>query len=290
MTLNQLTYFKKLAETSHMRRAADELFLSQPSLSVAIAKLEEELGVALFSRRGHQLRLTAAGAEFLAHAERILLEADEAKEHMRRLADQRDTHIRMGCIAPVLYAYLPEMMSSFLAEPGCGNVAFEFSVENNDELIRRLKNGAYEFVLCSESGDESLSQVQVLSEPLAVVSSARDTPAPATWEALAEEVLIGCEKGSFLDRMMRDISEKHGVSFHPAYRATAEDGIVSLVEHGFGRAIMPWSEPLMKKYVVVRGELPDGGYARNVYLTTLRGQEPSGAAARFIRYLTGRAG
>ena len=88
---------------------------------------------------------------------------------------------------------------------------------------------------------------------------------------------------------MREISRRYGVAFRLAYRATAEEGIVSLVEHGFGRAIMPWSEALMRKYAVSRGDLPEGKYARDVYLTTLRGREPSGAAARFIRYLTERA-
>ncbi len=289
MTLNQLVYFKKLAETSHMQQAANELFISQPSLSAAMAKLEESLGVKLFSRRGHQLSLTAEGREFLSHAERILRETDEAQEHMRRLADHLDTHIHLGCIAPVLYGYLPRAMNSFLAQPGCDGFDFEFSVENNDELIHKLKGGLYEFVLCSQRDEDVLSQVKVLSEPLAVVSPADAPPAPKTWEALAPEVHIGCEGGSFLDRMMCDISAKYGVSFRYAYRATAEEGIVSLVEHGFGRAIMPWSAALMKKYAVSRGELPEGDYARDVFLTTLRGRELSGAAAQFVGYLMEQA-
>ncbi len=286
MTLNQLLYFKKLCETAHMGRAASALYISQPSLSVAIAKLEEELGVRLFERSGHQLRPTAEAGELLAHVERVLTELREAKEHMRRLAERRETQIDMGCIAPVLYDYLPAAMNSFLAQPGCASVQFRFSVENNDELIRRLKNGVYDFVLCSESGDPALSQVRVLSEPLALVS-ARDAPrAPETWEALAAEPLIGCEEGSFLDRMLQDMSRRYGVSFHFVCRATAEDAIMSLVEHGFGRAVMPWSEALMKKYAVTRGALPGGDYTRSVYLTTLRGHECAGAAKRFTEFIT----
>lgn len=285
MTLNQLAYFKKLCETSHMGRAAEQLYISQPSLSVAIARLEDELGVKLFSRSGHQLSLTTEGAAFLAHADRVLRETAEAKEHMRRLADRRERRIHMGCIAPVLYDYLPAAINSFHALPGCGSVGFKFSVEGNDELIRKLKNGVYDFVLCAASEDEALSQLRVLSEPLMLVSPKGDGRAPETWEALAAEPLIGCEEGSFIDRMLREIAREYGVAFRFAYRATAEDAIVSLVEHGFGRAVMPWSEALMRKYAVERHALPEGAYARDVFLTTLRARESAGAAKRFIDYL-----
>ena len=72
MTIQQLTYFRVLAETRHMGRAAEKLFLAQSSLSSAVAKLESELGVLLFERRGHHLVLTAEGTALLAHAETVL--------------------------------------------------------------------------------------------------------------------------------------------------------------------------------------------------------------------------
>ncbi len=289
MTLNQLTYFKTLCETSHMGRAAERLYISQPSLSVALARLEEELGVKLFSREGHRLTPTAEGEALLAHTERVLRETEEAKEHMRRLAQRREGLIHLGCIAPVLYDWLPAEMNCFHALPDCAEIRFKFSVENNDELIRRLKNGVYDFVLCSESGDESLSQTRVLSEPLTLVSPAGEGAVPQTWAELAAAPLVGCEEGSFLDRMLRDVARERGVSLRFAYRATSEDAIVSLVEHGFGCAVMPWSEALMRKYAVERHALPDGTYARDVYLTTMCGRESVGAAKRFIDYITDRA-
>ncbi|MBR5429391.1 MAG: LysR family transcriptional regulator, partial [Firmicutes bacterium] len=269
--------------------AAERLYISQPSLSVAIARLEEELGVKLFSRAGRQLTPTEEGRAFLIHAEQVLRETEEAKEHMRRLAARREGRIHLGCIAPVLYGWLPAEMNCFHAQPECAAIRIKFSVENNDELIRKLKNGVYDFVLCSESGDESLAQTRVLSEPVALVLPP-GKEAPRTWAELASAPLIGCEEGSFLDRMLRRIGQEHEVSFRFAYRATAEDAIVSLVEHGFGWAVMPWSEALMRKYAVERHELPDGAYARDVYLTTMYGREPAGAAKRFIDFITGRAG
>ena len=64
MTLNQMTYFCKLAELEHYSNAAKALFISQPSLSKAIAQLERELGVSLFRRKGRNVALTEVGRVF----------------------------------------------------------------------------------------------------------------------------------------------------------------------------------------------------------------------------------
>ena len=72
MTLNQLQYFYQAAKTQHFNHAADNLSISQPSLSRAIASLENELGVILFERMGRNVSLTKAGQIFLEHTEKIL--------------------------------------------------------------------------------------------------------------------------------------------------------------------------------------------------------------------------
>ena len=72
MTLNQMSYFQTVAREGHMGRSAEKLLIAQPSLSVSMMKLEEELGVTLFDRHGHSLILTAEGKIFLRHVDRIL--------------------------------------------------------------------------------------------------------------------------------------------------------------------------------------------------------------------------
>lgn len=64
MTLDQLYYFKKIAELQHFTKAATELFISQPSLTHSMHKLEKELGIALFQKRGRNIALTKHGKEF----------------------------------------------------------------------------------------------------------------------------------------------------------------------------------------------------------------------------------
>ena len=72
MNLSQLYYFRKLAEVKHYTHAAEELFISQPTLSNSISQLEKELGIPLFKREGRTIKLTRYGAEFYEYATEAL--------------------------------------------------------------------------------------------------------------------------------------------------------------------------------------------------------------------------
>ena len=82
MTLNQLNYFCRLAETEHYGQAAKALYISQPSLSKAMAMLERELGVSLFERRGRNVMLTRAGHAFYDHIKPAIGQIDSARALM----------------------------------------------------------------------------------------------------------------------------------------------------------------------------------------------------------------
>ena len=86
MNLFHLRYFVKLANTRHYTRAAEELCITQPSLSHAITQLENELGLPLFERKGRGITLTRFGEEFLATAERTLSTLDSGLDVLKREA------------------------------------------------------------------------------------------------------------------------------------------------------------------------------------------------------------
>ena len=289
MTLSQITYFRVLAETLHMRNAAEKLFISQPALSSSIAKLETELHVRLFERKGHRLLLTEAGEQFLVHAEKIHREVYEAGLHMERISQTANTKIRLGCITPVLRDDLPGSMRAFLDLPENNGIEFEYSIENTGELVRRLKNGIYDMLLCSHYADEDLLQIPVFKEPLALISPAGQ-PAPDSWKAIAALPLIGYERDSVMDQYLRNVAEKENVEFRfTAGRGPTESAIASLVEYGFGHALIPLRKHFAETYNISVCPLPSGDYHRDIFLTTLSGQELSGAAARFSAFLQKRS-
>lgn len=116
MDLLQLRYFQAVARREHVSRAAGELRVAQPSLSRTISRLEDELGVPLFDRRGRGIRLNRFGALFLARVDRALGELDDAR---RELADAADLDPGAVSIAAENLPSLSDLLAGFLREnPG----------------------------------------------------------------------------------------------------------------------------------------------------------------------------
>ena len=111
MTLQELRYFCVTAEVLHYTRASRLLYISQPSLSYALNKLEQELGVSLFKKDGKKVTLTKYGEEFLPYAKRALAELSEGTEHLREMKVPASGGINMGYIYSVSFSALPEFVN-----------------------------------------------------------------------------------------------------------------------------------------------------------------------------------
>ncbi len=110
MTLTELRYIVTLARECHFGRAAEKCFVSQPTLSVAVKKLEEELGVALFERASNEVRVTEIGSQLVAQAERVLAEAARVTEIAAAGKDPLNGPLRLGCIYTVAPYLLPKLV------------------------------------------------------------------------------------------------------------------------------------------------------------------------------------
>ena len=125
MTLNQILYFRKVARLENYHQAAEELYISQPSLSRSMAALESELGITLFEKKGRGVVLTNAGRLFLEHADRIAGDCDIAAGKMKELASGGGK-INIGYIFPLAGHYIPHNVRTFLDQEENKNVAFSF--------------------------------------------------------------------------------------------------------------------------------------------------------------------
>ncbi|RVU31664.1 hydrogen peroxide-inducible genes activator [Neptunomonas marina] len=109
MTLTELRYIVTLAKEQHFGRAAEQCFVSQPTLSIAVKKLEEELGVALFERSKNSVHLTDVGAQVVEQAQKVLQQADAIKDVAQNGKDQLLAPLRVGAIytiGPYLFPHL----------------------------------------------------------------------------------------------------------------------------------------------------------------------------------------
>lgn len=285
MTLTQLIYFEKLAEIENMGRTAQVLHISQPSLSISISKLEAELNIMLFNRVGHKLVLTEEGKQFLIHVKKILRDVQDAQVHMQSLSADRNSHIRIGCIAPVLYDYLPHIMRKFLLQPGNKNITTDFTTNNTDKLITMLKDGYYDFIICSHSTDPDLSQSVFVSEPIMLLCPP-GADIPTSWNDILSKDLIGFHQRAAAHHELHSMLIQQGIQPDYLYRGPDEEGIASLVSQGFGYGFVP-NVPSLTKYDLECVPLPEPNetFVRNIYITQVSNRMAVGAAKKFLNYL-----
>ena len=152
MTLNELRYIVAVARERHFGHAAEACFVSQPTLSVAVKKLEDELGVSLFERGAGEVAVTSVGARVVEQAQRVLEEADGIKHLARQGKNPLAGTLRLGAIYTIGPYLLPRLI------PRVAEQAPEMPlvIEENftSVLSERLKRGDLDVILISLPFDE----------------------------------------------------------------------------------------------------------------------------------------
>lgn len=170
MTLNQLYYFRTAAGQLNFHRTAEQLMISQPSLSAAIASLERELGVPLFLRKGRHLELSKYGLLYFKEVDALLGRLDSVNATLKRAARPGQGHIDVGYIAPLSPKFMPETVRAFLQQPGYEQVTFGFRELPTRELLDGLKTFLYDVVFCIyEEGEPEVEFVPLLDQELVAI-------------------------------------------------------------------------------------------------------------------------
>lgn len=149
MNLAQLYYFRTLAKFEHYGKAAEALYITQPSLSNSIKNLEKEIGVPFFERVGRNVRLTEYGEEFNKHICCALDEIDKAVEIMKAYNSGLSGRIRIGTVISIQRNYLPRLLSSFKGAFG-DDVVFDIYQGTTSECLKGLADGKFDVVFCGK--------------------------------------------------------------------------------------------------------------------------------------------
>ncbi len=147
MTLTELRYIVALARERHFGRAAEACFVSQPTLSVAVRKLEDELGVALFERAGSDLAITPIGERIVAQAQRALQEADTVKDIAKAGQDQFSGPLRIGAIYTIGPYIFPSLIP--LLHKAAPNMPLVIEENFTGVLTGKLKRGELDVTIIS---------------------------------------------------------------------------------------------------------------------------------------------
>jgi LysR family transcriptional regulator, hydrogen peroxide-inducible genes activator len=241
MNLRDLQYLVALADHQHFGRAAAASFVSQPTLSTQVKKLEDELGVALVERAPRRVMLTPVGREIAERARRILGDVAEMKETARRTRDPEAGTVRLG-LFPTLGPYLLPHVVPRLRErfPRLELLLVE---EKTGVILRQLREGRLDAgVLALPLHDDQLHVELLFDEPfvLAVPGGHRlAAQRDVTIQDLAQESLLLLEDGHCLRDQALDVCGLAGAGEKTGFRATSLETLRQMVAANVGITLLP---------------------------------------------------
>jgi len=241
MNLRDLRYLVALADERHFGRAADRCFVSQPTLSAQIRKLEEYLGVALVERRPKRVSLTATGEKIVERARRLLLEADAIVEVAKTERDPLAGALRLALIPTVGPYLLPHVVRQLRrALPRLKLLLYEYQT---GPLLGKLRDGELDLgILALPAAADGLATAELFDEPftLAVPANhplaARDRVRVADLEG---ETLLLLEDGHCLRDQALEVCSRIHLGDEQDYRATSLETLRQMVAAGHGVTLLP---------------------------------------------------
>ena len=168
MNLSQLYYFQKLAELQHYTHAAEELFISQPTLSHAISSLEEDLGCKLFRKQGRNVRLTDDGALFKSYVDEALSVLDDGMAALRIRQGRLSGTVQVGAIATVRADYLPALVLDYRRKRG-NLIELRIEQGSTKELVEDIIAGKLDLAIASKVEDARISFTHLFDQSMGVI-------------------------------------------------------------------------------------------------------------------------
>ncbi len=240
MNLRDLQYLVALAETGHFGRAAERCYVSQPTLSAQIRKLEESLGVALVERRPRRVALTAAGEGVVERARRMLRDADDIRALARARQDPLAGRLKMGLI-PTLGPYLLPRVAPRIARalPKLQLMLHEYQTA---PLVERTAQGGLDLAILALPADTKGLVTRSLFAEAFLVAMPESHRLAARKRLrssdLADEKLLLLEEGHCLRDQALEVC-KHAGTEEQDFRATSLETLRQMVAAGLGITLLP---------------------------------------------------
>jgi LysR family hydrogen peroxide-inducible transcriptional activator len=244
MNLRDLKYIIAVAETRHFGKAAERCFVSQPTLSGQIKKLEEELEVTLFERTNRSVEITPVGTAILSHARVILEQADLIQQLARAQRDPLAGPLRIGAI-PTLSPYLIPLILLPLKKR-YPQMKLVLSEELTDTLLERLRKHEIEAALLATPVEkQEFASLPLFDEPFWIAYPSKHpfyTRDRITLRDLANENLLLLAEGHCLAEQAMEvchIRERQSQGEMADLRTSSLETLIQLVSAGFGVTLVP---------------------------------------------------
>jgi len=239
VTLRQLEAFITVARHLSFTRAANELSLTQPAVSMQIKQLENQLGQALFEQMGKKLYLTEAGRDVRQYARSILQQVDDLKAGLDSLSGLERGTLSIS-VATTAHYFAPKLLSIFYERyPG---VNVKLDVTNRESLVSQLENNTVDMVIMGRPPEDiDVESGTFMENPLVLIAPADH---PFTREKsiqlkrLESEVFLVREEGSGTRKAMEMFFAQHGIQMTTGMEVSSDEAIKRSVQAGLGLGIM----------------------------------------------------
>ena len=249
MNIFYLRYFVTLAHEKHYTKAAKQLCITQPSLSHAIDQLEKELGVQLFEKVGRNTTLTHFGEEFLVCAEHTLATLDEGVEMIKKSA-AGDGVIRLGFVRPL-------------------GIKFIFNTDVTGKLLEGMKDKRFDILFCSEPPKTlGFNAVPVKRQELVLIVPDSHPLAERDEINLCETMdydYVYFHNNSGIRKVIDDMFARAEITPRIACETEEDEVIAGLVSAGFGIAVVPYMDMLLKLDVKII-KITSPAYERSFFM------------------------
>jgi LysR family transcriptional regulator, hydrogen peroxide-inducible genes activator len=283
MEMQEIRYFLALSRTLNFTKAAEECHVSQPALTRAIRKMEDELGGLLFSREPNNTHMTELGRLIEPHLTEIMAQAGEAKQTATRFLKLEGASLSVGVMCTVA----PVQFVSFLGRFRADNPGIEITLLEGlpDQLCDLLAKGELDVALMARPDGFSapLQASKLYSERFVIACSAGHRFAMENEIRMADLdgefylSRINCEFYDVLD----DLCREHGANLVKSYQSEREDWILTMVAAGMGVCFLPEYTAAFPGVVGCPVVSPE--VARNVCLVSVAGRRWSPPVAAFVK-------
>lgn len=238
-TLHQLKVFEAVARHNSFTRAAEELFLTQPTVSMQVKQLTRSVGLPLFDQVGKRLYLTEAGQQLLSASREIFDKLDQIEMTIADLKGLKQGKLRLAVITTAKY-FVPRLLGPFCQKyPG---IDIALQVTNHRGITERLGENLDDLYIVSQLPEGlNLSSYPVLENPLVVLATASHPlvgQKQIPIELLADEPFIMREPGSGTRKSVQELFDRHGVSVKVRLELGSNEAIKQAIAGGLGISIL----------------------------------------------------
>jgi len=288
VTLRQLRVFESVARHLSYTRAAEELHLSQPAVSMQIRQLEDNLGLPLFERVGKKVYITEAGQEMYHYSRGVEQQLSEAETVLENLKGLRQGRLVLAVASTANY-FVPRLFAEFNKKYEA--VSLSLDVTNREGLLAHLEANDTDMIIMGlPPGEMVLESEAFLDNPLVVIApphhplvKKRHIP----MESLQQEPFIMREQGSGTRISMERVFEDEGIQLKTGMEMSSNEAIKQAVQAGLGLGVLSIHtlevELMLKRLVVL--DVVDFPIMRHWYIVHRHGKRFSAIAQAFKEFV-----